>query len=148
MQTNRIGNPQAEVQQENDTDPAAAQMSLKQAKLVAALLAGPDVQTAARTAGVGCSTVHRWLKLPAFQEALARQRDALMHESLASVKNHTGRAVSQLAALLDTPDDRLRRLVCNDILQHALRVHELQEIEHRLAALETRLDDQQKGMRK
>lgn len=148
MQSNRIENLRAEARQENNTEAAAAQMSLKQARLVAALLAGSDVQTAAKTAGVGCSTVHRWLKLPAFQEALADQRDALMRESLASVKNHTGRAVSQLAALLDTPDERLRRSVCNDILQHAIKVHELQEVEHRLSALEARLDDQQKGTRK
>ena len=38
--------------------------------------------------------------------------------------------------MLGVKDDRLRRLICNDILGHALRVRELEDIERRLTALE------------
>ena len=44
--------------------------------------------------------------------------------------------MSELAGLMSTEDDRLRRLICNDILGHALRVRELEDFERRLVALE------------
>ncbi len=148
MQTNPLGNQRAEAQPHRATGATVTHVTPRQARLIAALLANPDVQSAARAAGVGCSTAHRWLKLPAFQEEVGKQRDAFMRESLASVKNHSARAVRGLAALLDTADDRLRRLVCNDLLQHNLRVHELQQLERRMDLLEARMEDQPKGARK
>ncbi len=53
-----------------------------------------------------------------------------------SVKTHATRAMAELVKLLGSDDDRLRRLICNDILGHALRVRELEDFERRLAALE------------
>lgn len=40
---------------------------------------------------------------------------------------------------LQTAHSRLRRLVCNDILNHAIRLREADEFERRLSALEAAL---------
>ena len=82
------------------------------------------------------STAHRWLRQQAFRDELARQRDAVFSEALDAVKTHATRAMAELARLLCSKDDRLRRFICNDILGHALRVRELDDIARRLAALE------------
>ncbi len=131
----------------DDDEPAERSISPRQEKLVAALLTQPDIQSAAKTAGVGSTTAHRWLKQPAFQEALTHQRDELMRESLSSVKIHAGRAVRELSRLLDNPDARLRRMVCNDILQHVVRVHEMLDIDVRLLALEKEMAREKKARR-
>jgi hypothetical protein len=52
------------------------------------------------------------------------------------VKTHAVTAVRQLAGLLGSADERLRRQVCKDIIEHALRVRELEDVEQRVTALE------------
>lgn len=116
-----------------------AQLTIRQRRLLSVLVADPDIQAAARAAGVGRTTAHRWLRQPAFRDELARQRDAVLSEALGSVKAHATRAVAELMKLLNTGDERLRRQICNDILGHALRVRELEDIERRLAILEKAL---------
>jgi hypothetical protein len=115
-----------------------------QMKLLAALVLNPDMQSACRAAGVPRSTAYRWLGEPAIQDELNRRRDAALAEALATVKTHATRAAAELGGLLSVKDDRLRRQVCNDILAHAMRVRELEDIEHRLAVLEKAMAEKEK----
>jgi len=108
----------------------------RQKLLLAALVQNPNVVEAAQAAGVAHSTAHRWLQEPFFQEELARQREAVLTEALEGVKTLASRAAGELGRLLETKDERLRRQVCNDILQHTLKVRELEDLERRIAALE------------
>ena len=145
--TGNEGDGAGETQDSQTRDPSLdGRLMPRQMALLAALVCNPDIQAASKTAGVGRTTAHRWLREPAFQEELTRQRDAVFSESLAAVKTHATRAVSELAGLLSSEDDRLRRQVCNDILAHAMRVRELEDIERRLAALEKAMEE--KGERR
>jgi len=118
-----------------DSEPSLG-LTLRHQRLLIALVENPDIQAACKAADIGRSTAHRWLKDPVFRAELARQRDAVLSETLDTVKTHATRAMAELAGLLDTEDDRLRRLICNDILGHALKIRELDDVERRLAALE------------
>ena len=128
----------------NDSSPEP-ELTFLQQKLLRALLVDPGIQPACESAGVGRTTAHSWMKDPAFTEELARQRDAVLSEAMDSVKTHAARAMAELAGMLCSKDDRLRRMICNDILGHAMKVRELQDIEGRLAALEKALKAQNKG---
>ena len=110
-------------------------------KLVAALVFEHDIQTAAMSVGVSRMTAYRWMKEEAFTEELVRQRDAVLTASLESVKTSSARAVTALTALLNVQDERLRRLVCNDILTCAMKIRELDDFERRLTALEKRVEE-------
>ena len=110
-------------------------------KLVAALVFEHDIQTAAMSVGVSRVTAYRWMKEAAFTEELVRQRDAVLTASLESVKTSSARAAAALTALLDVQDERLRRLVCNDILTRAMKIRELDDFERRLTALEKRAEE-------
>ena len=110
-------------------------------KLVAALVLEHDIQTAAMSVGVSRVTAYRWMKEAAFTEELVRQRDAVLTASLESVKTSSARAATALTALLDVQDERLRRLVCNDILTRAMKIRELDDFERRLTALEKRVEE-------
>jgi hypothetical protein len=120
-------------------------LDARQARLLAELVRNPDVQAAARTAGVGRTTVYRWLKDPAFAGELARLRNEVMDEALGSVKSLTTRAAEELHRLLGTDNERLRRLVCKDILSYSIRVREVEGLERRLACLEEKINQQMKG---
>jgi hypothetical protein len=117
----------------------------KQLGLLAALTCDADIQAACAAAKVSRTTAYRWMKEPAFLNELARQRDAAFSAALDSVKTQAARAVSELTGLLGAKDDRLRRLVCNDLLAHAMKVRELEDFEKRLTVLEKAMTGKGKG---
>jgi hypothetical protein len=121
-----------------------AELTARQKRLLAALVLDPDIQAAAKAVGVGRTTAHRWLREPAFRDELARQRGAVLGAALGIMKAHASRAVAELAKLLDTGNERLRRQVCNDILVHALRIRDQEDIERRLAILEKKTEKGEK----
>jgi len=53
------------------------------------------------------------------------------------------KAVEKFVGLLDTGDARLRRLAAQDILTTFLKYRELDELAHRVEALEARLNQRQ-----
>ena len=136
----------AEMQQDPEKGPSTdAQPNPRQMKLLAALVCNPDIQLACKAAGLSRTTAYTWLKQPAFEQELRRQRDAVLSEALAGVKTLAARAVAELARLMDATDDRLRRQACNDILAHALRFRDIEDLERRLADLEKQLKNKKGG---
>lgn len=118
----------------------ADRLSGKQLILLLALVADPDIRSATKAAGVSRATAFRWLAQPAFRDELTRRRDEVLSRALADIKAHATRAVEALSQLLNTADDRLRRQVCNDILDRAIKVRELEDFERRLIALEKAME--------
>ncbi len=115
-----------------------AQLTARQEQLLVAMLVQPDLAKAARAANVTRVTAYRWLKQPDFQAALEARRESALRESLEVIRVHVAQAISGLTGLLNSPDERLRRLVCKDVLQHALWLRDQEDTERRLRALEKR----------
>ena len=111
-------------------------LSPRQKKLVAALVADPDIQAACASIGVARSTAYRWLEEPVFADVLKTARDRVLDEALGRVKSHVTRAVDELAKLMNDLDASTRRLACNDILRHAIKAREMEDITKRLDVLE------------
>ena len=123
----------------SDLDPET-QLTPGQVTLLTALVGNPSVPLAAKAAGVCRSTAYQWMIAPGFKEELARQRNAMLAATLDAVKTHAIHAAERLAGLVETEDGRLCRLVCNDILERAIRIRELEDFGRRLAAVEKRLN--------
>jgi hypothetical protein len=64
-------------------------------------------------------------------------------EAFGTLENSLTKAVNVLTGLLDTNDSRLKRLVCNDIIDHILQHKEIEDLDKRLVAIEQRLADNQ-----
>ena len=94
----------------------------KQEALIAALLTEPTYAAAAGRAGVGQTTLYRWLHLPAFRSAFRQARRELVEAAIGRIQAATGQAVD---ALVDVArqgrrdGDRVRAAVA--LLQHAFR---------------------------
>ena len=109
-------------------------------KLLAVLTVTPTVTAAAAALGCGTRTIFRRLESPAFREQYERmQRDALLTAS-AGLYGRVGAAVDTMAEIMtDGQAGASTRLQAARLLiDAALRVAEVVDIEQRLDALERR----------
>ncbi len=114
-------------------------LTARQCRAIAALLVSATVEGAARTAGVSRTQLYAWLATPTFRAELARRRAEVFAETLSRLKNLSGKAVDALNDLLHAKNDARTRLGAVRVaLDCALEIHERQDIETRLKALEER----------
>lgn len=93
-----------------------------------------------RKAGIGKTTLYRWLKNPEFKYAIQEERNKIVDEALIILKLNLTKAVNTLVGLLDEKGNpELKRRVANDIIEHTFKVQELQELEGRLKEVERRV---------
>jgi len=104
--------------------------------LLDALLHSPDVSAAAKAADVSRPTVYRWLQDPDFAAELKQKRDAMLDSAIESIKSHSGKAADTLAGMLQSNDERIRRMAAKDLLDYAFRVLENRDVLQRLADVE------------
>jgi transposase-like protein len=110
----------------------------KREEAVAALLTHRNVEDAARAAGVGVSTLLRWMKEPEFEAPYREARRAAFGQSVARLQQASSAAVSTLLkVMLDpaTPPATKVRAV-DSVLNHAAKAIEIEDIEARLTDLE------------
>ena len=115
--------------------------SRKRQAAIAALLTSPTIAHAAAVAGIGESTLLRWLREEGFahQYRLA-QREAL-RQAIATLQAAAGSAVvvSRGAMLDQTATPASRVAAARVILEFSFRGAELADLEERLAAIEAQL---------
>ena len=109
------------------------------------LKAIPHIVTAAtytesiKRAKISRKTFYEWMKIPTFKQELIRQREEIAKEAFGVLEQSLTKAVENLVGIIDTEDERLKRLACNDIIEHILKYREIQNLEKRLAQVETQL---------
>ena len=119
----------------------------KQEALIAALLATPTIQEAAKAAGVPEHTAHRWLRDDdAFKAAyMVARRDALRQATARLTRASSGvvNVLLQIAADKGAPASA-RVTACRTVLEFAYRAEELEDLSARLDALEQSLGGQRR----
>jgi hypothetical protein len=121
----------------------AEQLTPKQNKAVAALLATSDALAAARAAGVTRGTLYTWMRAPAFRAALHEAEAAALNAVSRSLVRLAEKAVTTIeAAMNDTSAPMSVRLRAADaVLGRLLQLRELVTLEERVRELEERLGD-------
>jgi hypothetical protein len=97
-------------------------LTSKQEALIAALLTEPTYAAAAAKAGVGQTTLYRWLHLPPFRAAYRRARRELIEAAVGRIQAAAGQAVETLLAVARQgrrDGDRTRAAIA--LLDHACR---------------------------
>ena len=112
------------------------ELSDRQIKAIPHLVTSPTFEEGRKKARLSKNALYKWLKNPAFKDELIQQRNIVITEAMETLKANIGQAVNALIELLDTEKESLKRQVANDILNHGLKVIELQEMEKRLSELE------------
>jgi phage terminase small subunit len=111
-------------------------LTRKQERAVAALLAHPTVARAAAAAGVSERSVYHWLKEPTFLKAYREGRRQLVEAALGQLQRATAQAVRTLVRNLKAvkASDQVRSAL--GILDRAVKGVELIDLEERVAELE------------
>jgi hypothetical protein len=100
------------------------------------IAAWPGLPEHIKKAKINKTTLYKWLKEPEFKAELDRQRDEIVSEAFGVLSQGLTKAVT---GLLDTKDDRLKRLVCKDIIEHILKRKEIEDLNERLTEIENQL---------
>ena len=115
-----------------------AKFGRKQEEAIAALLTQRNVEEAARTAGIGVSTLLRWLKLPEFNRAYREARRAAFGQATARLQQATSAAATTLFKIMVDPNApaSTRVRAAESILNQAAKANEGEDIEARVTELE------------
>ncbi|HYT92750.1 MAG TPA: hypothetical protein VEL76_28800 [Gemmataceae bacterium] len=111
-------------------------LTQKQETLIAALLTEPTYAKAAAKAGISEATLHRWLALPAFQEAFRTARRQVFQTAIARLQRLAARAVTTLARGLKAPRPADSIRAADLLLQHGRAALELEDLAQRVQNLE------------
>jgi flagellar motility protein MotE (MotC chaperone) len=119
---------------DNDTD-----LTTRQQRTIAALLAARNVREAAKQVKVPERTVYTWLAEPAFRAALYAAEGHLIDAATRRLLHHQDVALTVILTIMANPDNPagVRLRAAQSVLEQLLKLRELRNIEQRLTALET-----------
>lgn len=114
-------------------------LSGKQKKAIAALLSEPTTEAAAESAGVTSRTIRRWLKQPAFRQALTQAETEAIEEAARLMAAASIQAVRTLLDIMkNEPESSERRQAAAVVLARVGPIRLLGQLENRLSELEKR----------
>ena len=108
----------------------------RQLKAIPVIVANSTYTEGCKKARLNRTTFYEWLKEPEFKAELDRQRDGVAAEAFGVLSQSLTKAVETLAGLLDTKDNRLKRLTAKDIIDFIIRHKENEDLDKRLTEVE------------
>lgn len=122
-------------------------MTNRQQKALAALIRAPTIEAAAETAGVGYSTVRKWLKSdPEFRAAYRRELDELLQDASAQSRKNLSAALDVLADVMQHGENSQTRIgAAKAVLEYSLKLNEALDVQQRMAAIEETIRELEEG---
>ncbi len=108
----------------------------RQLKAIPIIATRPTYSEGCKKAKVNRTTFYEWLKIPEFKAELDRQRDEIAAEAFAMLSQGLTKAIETLVGLLDSKDDRLKRLAAKDVIDFIIRHKENEDLDERLKEVE------------
>jgi hypothetical protein len=111
----------------------------KQEEAVAALLTQRNIEEAAKATGIAPNTLLKWMKEPEFQAAYREARRAAFGQAIARLQQGTSAAATTLLRMMIEPGTppSVRVRAAEAVFNHAAKAIEIEDIDARVAALET-----------
>jgi len=118
----------------------------KQVALVEALLTEKSKEAAAKKAKVPSATMHRWLKLREFRQALREAGDESLRHATAKLSRSCVAAADRLVKEMEGRKPSAVRIAAADkILAHAARLADALDARDELDELKRRMEDLERG---
>ena len=111
---------------------------------ITALVAQPTIKGAAASCGISEKTLHAWLKEPDFSKRLRDAQQEVTRGTIGRILSTVGFAIDTLAEIAadseTAPGPRVT--AAKALLEHSLKVYELEAVLQRIEALERRQNGQ------
>ena len=114
-------------------------LTTKQAKAIPILLAAKSYEQGCKAARVSKSTFYAWMQDEGFAAEFERQRNEIVEASFGLIAQNVEKAVSTLVGLLNSKDERIKRLTAKDVIDFIIRHKENEDLDKRLTEVEKRL---------
>lgn len=113
-------------------------LTRKQEAAILALISQPTMKEAATSAGVGETTLWRWLQQKDFQVAYQEARRESVKHAIAKLQNKTGEAVDVLAEIMNNSDANpfARVSAAKAIIEYSIKAVEVEDLAQRVEDLE------------
>lgn len=119
-----------------ETEILSKEITEKQRRAIPFLVAAKDIESGCKSAGITTTCFYTWIKDDTFSKSLQAARNEFITDAMNTLKSHVGQAVDELAKLLASKNEEIRRKSANNIIELSLRWHEAGEIEDRLEQIE------------
>ena len=105
---------------------------------VTALIANPTIKAAAASCGIAEKTLHAWLKEPEFSRQVREAQQEITRATMGRVLSSVGLAIDTLAGIMADPEQPAgpRVTAARALLDHSLRVYELEAVQKRIEEIE------------
>ena len=107
---------------QNKIDLQVSHLSSRQILALPILAASPNMQQAARDAGIGQSTLYRWLRDENFCQELKRLTVEVAELTRSELRGLTLRSLKVLADLMENPDPMVRLRAARTIASMGIRI--------------------------
>ena len=134
-----VNSPQREEPGEIDRRIKFSSLSHRQQTALPIIAATPTLAQAARSSGIGESTLYRWLQEPLFREELTRLREESADLAKQELRGVMLRSVAVLAEALEHPDIAIRLRAARYSMSYAVQISEIEKLKADLQAVEDSL---------
>jgi hypothetical protein len=109
----------------------------KKEQAIAALLSSRNVEQAAETAGIGVTTLRRWMRNAQFKKEYLQARREGLAQATARLQQSSGPAAATLLKLMVDPGmpPAIRLRAADYVLKHGIKTLQDDDLEVRLAQL-------------
>ena len=128
--------PKWEEMGENERGSKTSSLSRRQQSALPVVAATPTLAQAARSSGIGESTLYRWLEDPLFREELTRLRQEAADLAKRELQGVMLRSVSVLAEALEHPEIAIRLRAARYGMSFAVQISEVEKLKADLHAVE------------
>jgi DNA-binding MurR/RpiR family transcriptional regulator len=121
-----------------DTGGHGSKFGRKKEAAIAALLAEPTIESAAKAAGVSGATLWRWMQEPGFDAEYRRARRASLGQAISQLQAASSAAVKALRAVAEdgAAPPAARVSAARAVLEIGIRAIEVEDLEARISQLE------------
>jgi len=114
---------------------------------LSALISEPTIRSAAKVAGIGETTLWRWLKEKDFADAYRELKREAVDQAIARLQVASGKAVDTLVEVIENVENppSVRVNAAKTIIEMAVKAVEYDEIERRIEDLEVLVYEQKKA---
>ena len=131
--------PEWEEMGENEREIEKFNLTFRQQTALPIIAASPTIAQAARTSGIGESTLYRWLEDDDFRDELTRLRQEAASLARQELQGLMLRSVSVLNEAMDAPDLAIRLRAARYSMSFAVQIWEAEKLRSDIQALEEAL---------